>query len=198
MSLQGRHGAAVKEFESAITLDPLSPVMHEDYGFGMLLARRFDKAIEQNKKALELEPEFFNAARWLMWASIGKGDHDAAAAWFERYLRLIHHPMDAVTTFRRTYEVSGLRAGFVGLLDSQGSTEDVPGPAMRAAIYAWCNEKDRAFEWLERAFERQVPVVFSVASHPAFDNLHDDPRFDDLLRKMGLDQVDLSVPPTTP
>lgn len=51
--------------------------MRDGYGEGMLWARRFDKAIEQNKKALELQPDFFNAATGLMRAYIGKGNHDA-------------------------------------------------------------------------------------------------------------------------
>jgi len=187
LAVQGHYDEAVKEYEKAITLDPLSAVMHEDYSAGMLFARRFDKAIEQGKRALDLQPEFFNAASDLMWAYIGKGDHDEAATSFETYLRITHQPAEAVAAFRRTYNASGLRSGFSEWLESSGDAAGPPGlgSGRRAALYAWCDEKDQAFEWLNRAIDRKDLLTIFIEAHPAYDNLRDDPRYANLLKRIG-------------
>jgi len=134
--VQGRSDQSSEQYEKAIALDPLSAVMREAYSRGMLLARRFDKAIEQDKKALELQPDFFNAALSLMWAYIGKGNHDAAATSFETYPRITHQNDETVTAFRRTYDASGLRDGLIEWLDSLEDAVTSPGsgPGRRAVI----------------------------------------------------------------
>jgi TolB-like protein/Tfp pilus assembly protein PilF len=201
LGLQGRHDAARKEFERAIALDPLSAAIRLDYGAAMMVTRRFDKAIQQTKKAQELQPDLYNAAYVLMWAYNGKGDQKAAASSFENFMTLLGEPANRVATFHQTCETSGLRSAILGWLALFGACVQAPGfgfPGKHASLLAWCNEKDRAFELLGRALVQQDPILVLVATHPAFDNLRDDPRFDDLLRKIGLDKVDLPAPTTTP
>ena len=175
--------------------------MRETYCGGMLLQRRFDEALDQCMRALDLQPRFFNAALGLVWAQIGKGNLSEAASSFAAYLQLLGQPPETVTTFRRTFEASGLRAGIVEWLESQKSVEDFPGlgPGKLAGIYAWCNEKDRAFEWLDNAIERQDPFVFLVTRHNfAFDKLRDDPRWNAFLEKAGLSKIEIPDPSSTP
>ena len=59
------------------------------------------------------------------------------------------------------------------------------GPVRRAPFYAWCNEKDRAFESLDRAIERGSPLLYHVATYFPYDNLRDDPRYADVLKRIG-------------
>ncbi len=59
-------------------------------------------------------------------------------------------------------------------------------PAEHAELLAWCGEKDRAFKWLERAVQEQDPVISLVKYSLAYDNLRDDPRYVDLLKRIGL------------
>jgi TolB-like protein/Flp pilus assembly protein TadD len=186
LSIQGRYDQAAEEFEKAITLDPLSAVMQDEYGYGSVLARRFDKAIEHCNRALRLQPDFKVAYLVLTWAYIGKEDHNAAAKAFESYLRIIDRPAESITNFRRTYDASGLRAGFLEWLASLGNDFDSPGmgPVRRAPFYAWCNEKDRAFESLDRAIERGSPLLYHVATYFPYDNLRDDPRYADVLKRI--------------
>ncbi|MCH7839703.1 MAG: hypothetical protein IID38_05655 [Planctomycetes bacterium] len=86
------------------------------------------------------------------------------------------------------YDASGLRAGLIEWLDSLGNAADLPGcgAGRRAAICAWCNEKDRAFEWLDRAIEQGDPTIGNVEPHLAYDALRDDPRYAELLRRIGV------------
>ncbi len=135
-----------------------------------------------------------------MWAQIGQENPSEAASSFAAYLRLIDQPPEIVTTFRRTFEASGLRAGIVGWLDSQKSAEDLPGlgPGKLAGIYAWCNKIDQAFEWLDNTIERQDPFVVYVAGDFAFDSLHSDPRWNAFLEKAGLSKIEIPDPSSTP
>ncbi len=60
------------------------------------------------------------------------------------------------------------------------------GPRSVATWYACAGENDRALEWLERAYEARDPNMVGIGGHPLFDSLRDDPRFQDLLRRMNL------------
>jgi len=184
---QERYDQADEEYEKAIALDPLSAVMRDDYGYGSVLARRFDKAIEQLNEALRLQPEFKNAYVNLTWAYLGKEDHNAAAKAFESFLRFTNRPTESIKAFRRTFDASGLRAGFLEWLDSLGNDFDSwgAGPARRASFYAWCNEKDRAFESLDRAIKRGSPLLDRIAIYFPYDNLRNDPRYADLLKRIA-------------
>ncbi len=187
LSYQQRYDQADEEYEKAIALDPLSAVMHNEYGDGSVIARRFDKAIEQLNEALRLQTDFKLAYLSLTWAYIGKEDHNAAAKAFESYLRIIDRPAESITKFRRTHDASGLRAGILEWLDSLGNDFDSlgVGPARRAPFYAWCNEKGRAFESLDRAIERASPLLYRVAIYFPYDNLRNDPRYADLLIRIA-------------
>ncbi|MHC5108907.1 MAG: protein kinase domain-containing protein [Planctomycetota bacterium] len=200
LAIDGQYNESVEAYEKAITLNPLSAVMRKEYSGGMLLQRRFDKAIEQAERALALQPKFFNAALDLVWAQIGKENLSDAAGAFAVYLELIGQPPENVAIFRRTFEASGLGAGIVGWLDSQQSAVDLPGlrPAKLAQFFAWTDENDRAFEWLDNAIERQDPFVVYAARHFAFDNLHDDPRWNAFLRKAGIPKLEIPDPARTP
>jgi hypothetical protein len=58
--------------------------------------------------------------------------------------------------------------------------------AFIAAVLARLGQKDAAFEWLEKAFGDRVPFLVNLKSHPLWDNLHGDPRFDDLVKRIGI------------
>jgi tetratricopeptide (TPR) repeat protein len=187
LSYQERYDQADEEYEKAIALDPLSAVIHNKYGDGSVLARRFDKAIEQCNTALRLQPEFKNAYVNLTWAYIGNEDHNAAAKAFESFLRFTNRPTESINAFRRTFDASGLRVGFLEWLDSLGSDFDSWGaePARRASFYAWCNEKDSAFDSLDRAMQQGNPLFYRFATYFPYDNLRDDPRYADLLERIA-------------
>ena len=156
-------------------------------------------AVEQSSKALELQPDRCLAAEVLTWAYIGKGDHVAAAASFENFLMLDGQP-SRVIRFRRAYETSGLRSAILGWLNLP---QDYLGKCatslvIRAGWFAWCGESDKAFKWLQRGLETQEPLIFFIGTHPAFDNLRDDPRYDAFLRKAGHPKIEIADPSSTP
>jgi TolB-like protein/Tfp pilus assembly protein PilF len=186
LATDGQFEEAIDEFEKAIALDPLAAVMRLDYGLCMRLARRWEEAGEQLNKALDLQPDLRNAATELMWVHLGMGDHAAAAASFENNLTLLGQPASHIATFRQTYQSSGLKRALVDWLELFRSEDSIPhSPAEHAGYLAWCGENDRALKWLERAVQEQDPVISLVKYSRAYDNLRDDPRYDELLRRIG-------------
>ena len=69
---------------------------------------------------------------------------------------------------------------------------------LRAGLFAWCGESDKAFEWLNRGLQKQDPTISSIGVHPKWDNLRDDPRWDDFLRKAGVPKIEMPAPSPTP
>ena len=168
--------------------------MRLDYGISMRLARRWEKAVEQLNKALDLQPDLRTAASELMWAHLGMGDHAAAADSFENNLTLLGQPPSRVASFRQTYQSSGLKRGLVDWLDLFRSDDSLQhSPAEHAELLAWCGEKDRAFRWLERALQEQDPLISFVEHSFPYDNLRDDPRYADLLKRIGARAKSLDV-----
>ena len=183
---QRRFDEAALELEKAITLDPLSAVMRISYGGAMRLARRWDVAIEQLTKAIDLQPNLAGAANELTFAYLGKDDHAAAAASFENCLTVLGQSPSLIARFRRTYETAGIKVALVEWLELFRDEDSLPrGAAAHAESLAWCGEKDRAFEWLERAVQQQDPLVLNVETNHAYDKLRDDPRYTRLVKRIA-------------
>ncbi len=195
LAQRGRFDEAILEVEKSTTLDPLSAVMRLNFGGCMRLARRWEVAIEQLTKALDLQPNLGPAASELTLAFIGKEDHAAAAASFVDYLKMLGQSPSRIARFRRTYETAGMKGALVEWLELFRGEDSLPhGAAAHAEYLAWCGEKDRAFEWLERAVQQQDPLVRQVETSHAFDNLRDDARWEHFLRNAGLPKIEIPDP----
>jgi len=183
---QGRFDEGALELEKSITLDPLSAVMRNSFGSSMRLARRWDVAIEQLTKAIELQPNLGTTGTELTLAYLGKHDHVAATASFVDCLAVLGQSPNRIERFRRTAETAGVKRALVEWLDSFRGDDSLPhGAAAHAELLAWCGEKNRAFEWLERAVRQQDPYLLQVETSHAYDSLRDDPRYADLLKRIA-------------
>jgi len=186
LSLTDRPDQGVEHFETAISLDPLSAVIRDDYGGGLLATRRYRAAILQLEKALELSPRAVNAAASLVWAHIGLDEHAEAAEVFAQYLTMKGESQSAIASFRTAYETSGLKNAFRAWLRMrEGSSNASSIAGIMGGLYAWCGEKDRAFEHLNHDAEIADPVVYLVPKYVAFDSLRSDPRYEDFLERIG-------------
>jgi TolB-like protein/Flp pilus assembly protein TadD len=174
--------AAIGREEQALALDPLSEEMCRRLGFFLVADRQLAQARLLYERALAIAPNSDRAVNNL-------GD-----------LQLLdNQPEQALATFRRTrmgelslagqakaeYALGHLAASqrlLERLIGEQGTTS----AAMVAGVYAWRGEKDRAFEWAERAYAQRDPGITWVKISPDFRRLRDDPRYEALLRKMTL------------
>jgi len=188
LSFRGRHEEALAEIKRAQQLDPLSLIINNVYGEVLLRAGRNDLAIEQLRKTLEIDPNFALAHLSLGTASLRKGAFAEAIAEYQRATTL----SPDITWYKGLLGHAYARAGksaearkLLSELKEQSKRRYVPWGDL-ATIYAGLGEKDRAFACLEKAYERRDARLVEAKVYPLFDPLRSDPRFADLLRRIGL------------
>jgi serine/threonine-protein kinase len=186
----GRLEEAIAEEKRAVELDPLSLVGNRELGFTFYMARQYDQAIEQFRKTLELDPNFTLTREFLGSAYLQKNMHMEALAEFQEALANSPDNMFTLSELGYAYAKSGRKAEAQKVLDQLNELSKRKFvPAISAVIiYVGLGEKDKAFEWLEKAYEDRSlggPLA-SLKVDPLFDPLHSDPRFTDLLRRVNL------------
>jgi TolB-like protein/Flp pilus assembly protein TadD len=184
----GRMDQAFNEMKRAQELDPLSLAAGRDMGRLFRSMRQYDRAIEQYRKVLELDPNFPSAYMHLGMAYEEKRMYKEAVAAFEKARSLGGANSLILGSLGHGYAVSGNRPGAERLLEELRdlSMRGYASPISRVLIYIGLGERDRAFEWLDRAYEEHDPWLAWLKADPIFDSLRADPRFDILLKKLGL------------
>jgi tetratricopeptide (TPR) repeat protein len=184
---QGRFDEAIAELHTARTLDPLSSQVGSLLGRVYVNARRPDDAIDSLRHVLEVNPESDVAYQQLGHAYLQKGMHREAIAALRQAAGL-SGARDALH-LAYAYAVTGAETEARRIL-----AELVDGPRVAdflpfhiAMAYAGLADIDRAFEWLERGYADKAAFMDGVKITPAFDPLHSDSRWGDLLRRMGLE-----------
>ena len=182
----GRDDEGISELRKAENLDPLSLIISAGLADVLCIAHRFDEASRQIQKTLELDANFAIAHFELGELLVQKHRPDAAIAEFQRAIELNGHSGAFDANLAYAYALSGRAvdaqriAGELEQLDERnGSLE-----ANIALIYVGLGNADAAISWLDRAYgDRFNP---SIIVRPEFDPLRSDPRFKDLMRRLGL------------
>jgi serine/threonine-protein kinase len=187
LASMSRFDEARVEGKRTLELDPLSLFSNLFVGWALhFFAREYDRAIEQGRRMLEMEPNFFGA-HWLMSASLNlQGKFEEAIASNQQALALgggSHVLAGRGSVFARW----GKRDEALKVIDElKELMKRTYVPAYQIAmVYAYLGDKDPAFEWLEKAYrERNGTLAFLQTDH-AMDNLRGDPRLTDLLYRIG-------------
>lgn len=187
LSAMGRSEEAIAEEQRAHELDPLSPIMYRAAGVVFHNARRYDEAIEQYRKALELDANFGPALEGLGEAYGEKGMFQEAIAELGRLRTLKRGGPFSIALLAWTYARAGRRREALKLLDELNaeSQRRYVSAISRSLVYTALGDKDQAFAWLEKAYAENRGSLLGLKSRPWLDPLHDDPRFQDLLRRMN-------------
>jgi serine/threonine-protein kinase len=178
------------EIRRAQELDPLSLEKIAGTGDVFYFQRRYDQAIEQYLKALEMDQN----SGYLHWALgnvyLQKGMYEQAIVEYQKSILLSGDSPDEPAALGYAYAVAGKKREARRVIDElqQRSKRSYISPTLIAFIYAGLGEKDQAFAWLERAFEGRDFVLVFVRVEPMFDRLRSDPRFADLMRRVGFQQ----------
>ncbi|HET6889955.1 MAG TPA: winged helix-turn-helix domain-containing protein [Pyrinomonadaceae bacterium] len=195
----GRHEVAAAEAKKAVELDPLSLLMNTTLGLTAYLARDHDRAIAELQNVLDMDSSFVAAHSVLGNAYLQRGQFDNAMAEYQKVLELSKGATPVETSMKaiiaHAYAKSGKRGKARKLLNellapSARSKETTLAvgliPHLVAEIYGALGQKDDAFGWLNRAYEQHDMQMVSLKVNPTVDPLRSDPRFAELVRRVGL------------
>jgi tetratricopeptide (TPR) repeat protein len=186
LSLMGRHEEALVEIQRARELDPLSLGVNATVGYLHYLARRYDKAIEQLNKTVEMDRSYPYSHLFLGHTYAAKGMHAASVA---AYMEAIRLGLDTPITQIRlaaAYAQAGERDRALATLAQLQAGTGYVSPAELAILYAAVGEREQAFGSLEKALESRDPQLQNLGVAPAFDTFRTDPRFKEIVRRVGL------------
>ena len=186
LSLLGRYEEAIAEMRKAENLDPLSLIINADLAELLVLAHSYDESIRQSRKTIEMDPNFALAHNQLAQAYLQKHMHDEAVAELQKAAQLSGGSPTVMANLARAYVASGKRGEAVKLLnDLKKRSSPVSSHASEiAVIYAALGDTDQAMNWIEKGYEERFNP--GVLLRPGFDSLRSDPRFQDLVRRIGL------------
>jgi Flp pilus assembly protein TadD len=185
LAAHGRHDEAIAEIHRAQELDPLSLIINTDRAEIYYFARRYDEAVAYARQTLEIEPDFPLAHRIHGWALLQQGQYDTAIDAFRRAGQG-RPEMDHCLAY--AFAASGRRAeARRELREMERLGRPRYGRALWLAVpRAALGEVDAAFEWLEKAHSERDGTLILLSAAPFFDPIRADPRFADLVRRLGL------------
>ena len=187
LRVMGRFDEAIAEMKRAQELDPLSLVINSDVGVTYISARQYGQAIEQLRKTTEMDQGFYYAHWNLGIAYEMKGSLQEALAEYQKARQLTDDPR-TLALLGHGLAVSGKRVEALRMLDQlkeMAKQRYVPAYSF-TIVYVGLGEKDQALQWLEREYQDRAVELLSLKVDPLLDSLRSDPRFADLVRRMGL------------
>jgi len=187
----GRHDESFAECRKVAELDPLSPLTPDHFGYHYLYTRQYDASIKSMLAALRIADGPSYRVQ-IADAYYQNGMYAEAVDHFVRAWMMDGAPVADVAALQDAFTSGGIN-GFLRkqaeqLETSQNSDASfaLGGPMRIAVAHARLGDTTRAFEWLERAYAQQSPALVHLREQVAFDSLRQDPRFQDLVRRVGL------------
>src|SRR3984893_6738674 len=184
---QGRTDEALAWSRRARELDPLGDT-GISIGWILFQARRYDEAIRELRSVLAVHPDRASAHWFLGFALIGKGQPEEAIHELEKTASIMHRSPGSLELLATAHAHAGHRTEALRLIDELKQRRQsgyVPAGAF-INPYLGLRDYDQAFVWFERAYEERSNILQFLKVHPFFDPVREDPRFNDLLRRVAL------------
>ncbi len=191
----GKFDRAKQEIEQAQQLDPLSPIISSNAGLYSYFEHRYDDAIVQYQKTLEIDPTFWVAHHYLGLAYAKKGMPDQAIGELRNSLYspgsgplkegAVENDPEIAASLGYAYGLAGRRSeaeAILSRLRALSQRRYVSGLYF-AIVYTGLGDKDRAIEYLNKAYESRHPGLVLIRVDPIFDNLRSDKRFQELIKR---------------
>lgn len=186
LAVRGRFNDAIAEAKTAQEINPSSLQHHQINGVILYLARRYDEAIIQLRRVIEVDENHNTAYAWLWLACELKGDDAQAYEWFMKSQK--RNNSEHLGTYQRAYETSGWRGVRERFFEQQKLNEQKASANLYslARQCALLGDKEQAFAYLNKAIEKRQGQMTMLNVDPPFDVLRNDPRFDELVKRVGL------------
>ncbi|HYV05922.1 MAG TPA: tetratricopeptide repeat protein [Blastocatellia bacterium] len=187
LAFMGQFDNAISEIKKAQELDPISLVKLTGLAQVLLMARRYDEALEVCRRALEMDPNL-GFAHWLLGLTyMYKGSYEPAILALQKSIPLSEGSPDESASLAHAYALAGKRTEARKILEElkQQAKLKFISPGTIADLYGALGERDQAFALLDKAVEERDNMVVLLKVEPMFDPLRSDPRFTDLLRRVG-------------
>ena len=193
---KGDFEKAIEKIQQALVLDPLSLPLMSTLGDAYSFACRFEEALAQFDKIIEMEPNFRRAFESRGMAYLAMGEYEKAIKDLEHYHKLVGHPLKGLSSLGHAYAAAGHHDKAMECAEKiklrQEKEPDVVLHMDFAFLYSGMNELDLAFQYLNKTYEQRMGIaclgmIFCIR-YPMLKELKSDPRFTQLLQKMGLNK----------
>src|SRR5262249_13744478 len=192
IALLGRDVEAVAEINHAHQLDPLSPIISANIGGIYLLARKYDEALVACRKATDQNPTFAQAHACLVGAYWVKRMYPQMIEELKIFGQLNGDPneIDFDSAMERGFRSGGWKGALTKGIEAREAQRKAgySSPYNIAGLYAELGDKDQAFRWLDTAYQERDINLVGLKIDFSLDPLRSDPRFAELVRKVGLPQ----------
>lgn len=183
----GKIDEAIKEINKALELDPLSVTMHSMSGVYHYQRGYYEQALALHQTVLDMDKTFRYAHIDIFYLLLQQEKNVEAVDELKKYLAKDSLDKKQITFMEKAFEKSGKNGMLLWLIDLQ-LAKNAPEPYFIAELYAKSGQKQKALDWLERAFEARIGLIFiRLKNDRNLENLHSEPRYKALLNKMGLE-----------
>ena len=189
---QGRFDEAFAQYKKALELDPYSSAIGTDYALGLANARRYDQAIDYLNKLAETDPGYIRTHEYLSEVYIMAGRYEDSLREKEKEMTLSGKDPASIEKNKQellaAYKASGPKGYWARLLELfqeyRKKGDDIPDRTM-AYVYAQLNDRDKAFEYLNRTLDTRDAAFMDLKVGPRWDNLRSDARWPAALKRMN-------------
>ena len=191
LSPLGRHEEAIAHGKRAKELDPLTPGIRVSLGWSYDHARRWDEAIAECEQVLEIDSNFYFTYWCLGFAYVNKGMYEEAIANYQRGVELEPEDMGLKAHLGIAYRASGMEDRAQKILEEieEKARHEYVERTEMALAYIAAGNWDEALTWLEKAYDEHSTWLIFMNEHASFDPLRGEPRFQQLLRKIGFKEL---------
>jgi tetratricopeptide (TPR) repeat protein len=188
LNCRGRFDEGIAEIKTAIDLEPASLVNQRDYGVSLYYARRYADAVTQLKRVIAMDEKFDTAYNWLISALEMQGKYPEAFEWFMKGRARNFQGPDAqkiTEAVKPAYQASGWHGLLLDQVREFENKTDTRPDFQGAVLYAKVGNKDKAFEFLEKSYQKRESWMSLLKVEPGLDSIRDDPPFDELVKRVG-------------
>ncbi|MGZ8551928.1 MAG: adenylate/guanylate cyclase domain-containing protein [Chitinophagaceae bacterium] len=188
--VMGQIEKAVQTLEEAERRDPLSPVITQSLGNMYIFAERYDDAIRQADKLLEMDPKMRVSIEMKGWATGMKGDWKSSLIYFEEVQRLTNHPLKGWMGAGFAYGKLGMKEKAMEVIRKMEQRQvEEPGAVLDAdlgAVWFALGDYDKAYYYLNQCIDKRMGPISYFIEFPAYREVKNDPRYEELKKRMNI------------